>query len=301
LITGMARVAGLGFYWLDARSRHTALDNLRAVYGESMTLSERKRLARASAMHFTLTFFDLFWARHLTKDTVGRWYEFENLETIQRLHAEGGVIGVCMHFGQYELAAHTLGFQGILATMIARDFKNPALTDLMTQAREVSGHRIVPREGALRRLIGALREGRSVGIVVDLALKMHEGGFPMDCLGLKLNATSIHGALHRKTGRPVVPITSEPLPGGRWLVRVHDPLVLPMDSSADTIAQSIWDFFEPIVRARPELWLWCYRHFRYYPEGESERYPSYAHGAEEWDRKIALRDEDKRVRPDPAK
>ena len=34
------------------------------------------------------------------------------------------------------------------------------------------------------------------------------------------------------------------------------------------MTQRCWDFFEPFIRARPELWLWNYKHWRYKPQGK---------------------------------
>jgi len=287
VIKALAVTLGSLFHWIDARSRRVAIENLQAAFGDQYTPAERQRIARRSACHFALTFLDLFWARRLNRDNLDRYIVFENLDLLQKLDREGGVIGVCIHYGAYELAAYVCGFQGIEATLLARDFKNPGITALFTEAREGSGHHIIPREKALRRMLGVLRSGKTVGLMVDLALKIHEGGFALDCFGLKMNSTAIHGALHLRTGRPLLPISNEPLPDGRRLVRLHPPLEFPPGSTPEQIAQGCWDFFEDQVRARPELWLWCYRHFRYRPSNTTRFYPWYAHEAEEFDSRVA--------------
>jgi lauroyl/myristoyl acyltransferase len=43
------------------------------------------------------------------------------------------------------------------------------------------------------------------------------------------------------------------------------------------IAQRCWDEFEPVIRARPDLYLWPYKHFRYRPKSAVRTYPFYAH------------------------
>ena len=42
------------------------------------------------------------------------------------------------------------------------------------------------------------------------------------------------------------------------------------------IAQRCWDAFEPIVHARPEEYLWAYKHFRYRPRDATRAYPAYS-------------------------
>lgn len=282
------RLAGTLFYWIDARSRRVALENLACAFGDQYTPAERGRIARASAQAFALTFLDLFWARTLTPANLHRYVEFENLETLQYHQNHGGLIGLSIHYGAYELAAYACGFQGIKATMLARPFKNAEITTLFTAAREGSGHTMIPREKALRRMLSELKEGRTVGIMTDLALKIHEGGFALNCFGLRMNATPIHGALHLRTGRPVIALHNRFLPNGKLLIRASDPLIFPENASAEMIAQLCWDQYEVEIRKHPEDWLWCYKHFRYRPENADRPYPFYAHPAAEFDARVAV-------------
>ena len=83
--------------------------------------------------------------------------------------------------------------------------------------------------------------------------------------------------LQKRTGFPIIPIESVPLPDGRYRTIAHPPLHFPPAASEQEIAQRCWDIFEEQVRRQPEAWLWAYKHWRFVPEGENAAdYPCYA-------------------------
>ena len=61
-------------------------------------------------------------------------------------------------------------------------------------------------------------------------------------------------------------------------------MTFPPGTDLHTITQACWDFFEPFIRARPELWLWNYKHWRYRPrEAPPDGYPFYAHWSDRFE------------------
>ena len=64
---------------------------------------------------------------------------------------------------------------------------------------------------------------------------------------------------------PEIPVSESP-----------DPKIAVRETT-ERCAQAI----EAEVRARPELWLWMYKRWKYIPEGEEpDRYPFYARGVQ---------------------
>ncbi len=49
-----------------------------------------------------------------------------------------------------------------------------------------------------------------------------------------------------------------------------------------------WDVLEPYVRNHPEYWLWSYKHWRFKPKDNGERYPFYANEATRFDKKLRI-------------
>ncbi|HZJ13791.1 MAG TPA: hypothetical protein VFD27_02010, partial [Chthoniobacteraceae bacterium] len=82
--------------------------------------------------------------------------------------------------------------------------------------------------------------------------------------------------LAQRVGALLVPVETQPRDDGTCRVIAHPAIEHPSDASVAEIAQRCWDAFEPIILARPELWLWAYKHFRYRPDAADRAYPAYA-------------------------
>ena len=139
----LARFVGGLYYRLDGRGRAVALENLRLTFGDTLDAARREAIARESFRNFALGMLDLFWARNLSAENFTDYITVENYERIRAAHAEHrGVIYLAEHFGSHEWVSLTGGFMGLPASMVALDFKNPALDAVFDQARERSGNRI---------------------------------------------------------------------------------------------------------------------------------------------------------------
>ncbi len=282
----LSNVLGRLFFRFDRRNRAVALENLRLAFGDTLSPAERDQIARKSFRNFARAMLDLFWARNLTHANYARYVTAEGFGPAREIHArDGAVIVLSMHAGSHELLAMTVGFAGIPATMVALDFKNPSLDSIFRRAREQSGNRIIGQQQSILKLLRTLRRGGgAAGLLVDLGLRLNHPGEVIEAFGLKMYVTFLHAVLHARTGVPIVPITNVPHADGTCTVTAHPPLTFPAGASLAEITQGCWDFFEPFVRARPDLWLWNYKHWRYKPKAAVRAYPFYAQASPKFER-----------------
>ena len=286
---GLARLAGTLYYRFDRKSRAVALENLRLTLGNSLDEPARERVAKASFQTFARAMLDLFWARNLLPTNFHDHLKLEGFEEAERVRDEhGSIIFLAIHHGGQEWVHLTGGFTGFNLSFVALDFKNPALESVFRRAREHSGNHIVGQQQSMLKLLRAVRRGDGgAGLLIDLALRLHHPGVTIDAFGLKMYVTFLHALLHARTGVPMIPVTSIPHADGTCTVTAHPPLTFPPGTSYQAITQGCWDFFEPFIRARPDLWLWNYRHWRYKPKDGGREYPSYAHVAKKFDQAVA--------------
>ena len=267
-----------------------ARENLRLSFGGALDARRLEEIARASFLNFARGMLDLFWARNLTPANFTDHIKLENFGPVHEVHAgHQGIIYLSLHFGSHEWVSLTGGFIGLPASMVALDFKNPALDAVFGRAREHSGNRIVGQHQSMLRLLRAVRRGGGAGLLVDLALRLDQPGEIIDAFGLKMHVTFLHALLHARTGVPLVPVTNMPHADGTCTVTAHPPLTFPPGASHREMAQACWDFFEPFIRARPDLWLWNYKHWRYKPRDAEREYPFYAHVSKKFERLLAAR------------
>jgi lauroyl/myristoyl acyltransferase len=283
-----AQIAGAFAARFDFQGRRVALGNLQAAFGDRFSPDERARITRQSYQQFAGTMIDLFWNPRINAQNWRDFIEFQGWDEFARTVGPSGpcIIAAC-HYGNFEWFSLAAAYQGLVATIVSQEFKNPLLDPIFNQLREQSGHQFVRREGAIVKLYKTLRRGGTAAILVDLTLHPRQPSVAIDVLGMKMSVTFAHVWLHRRTGRPIVPVHQEPLPGGRCRVVFHPRLEIPSDASDQEIAQLCWDQFEPVVRQNPSPWLWMYKYWRFRPTNATRPYPYYAHSVPRFDKLLA--------------
>ncbi len=274
----LAKLTGCLAWLADFRGRATAMENLRVAFNDTLSWSERARITRRAYQTFARNFFDLFWCASLSPQTWSNHFEFDIRvpHFLERMKS-GGVIWITAHLGNFEMSSLVWGWEGLCITIVAQDFKNPALTDIFKRAREVSGHSLIPQQGAMLRLTKTLARGGHSAFLSDLNVRPGRLATAIECFGLKTSVTTLHVQLAQRLKLPIVSAISLPQESGRSLIRVLGMIDVPPDADPGKIAQQCWDGFEAEIRASPELWMWMYKHWRYLPGIEpDDRYPDYA-------------------------
>ncbi|HEY3131199.1 MAG TPA: hypothetical protein VGL91_17210 [Acidobacteriota bacterium] len=282
-VRGLGRGLGWIAYYLLTRKRWLAHANLDIVFGDTKSRREKSAIARASFQNFAATELTLFWAPRVTRQAAEQLVQQDaaELQRVRGLVARGkGAIFIGMHYGDWELLGLTSPFFGITANIVARELRNPKASAIVDRLRSASGQQIVPRRGAVSKLLGALRRGELITLLIDLNAPHGEGGIWVDLFGLSVLASTTAATLARRTGAPIIPVAAEPLSGGRIRISWGGEITRGKgdNSSAEiqNIAQRCMHSCEAVIRAKPEYWLWAYKRWKYCPTAARERYPYYA-------------------------
>lgn len=274
----LARFGGsLGFLF-DRKGRAVGLANLDIAFGGSKTLREKKAILRASYTTMIRTFLDVIWFGSGSEKKLNRYVDLD--ENVQKLFCTKNQICITAHFGNWEVVGQIMALKGFPFHSIAMPVKNPVVNQLLIARREVTGQKIIPREGALRKLLGVLRNNGKTAFLVDQNTKESEGGIWVDYFGLPVPVTPAPAALACKTRSEILIGFCAPQPGGRYRVYVTETLP-PPDGSGEAaiqnLTQKILHAVEREVRSHPEHWLWTYKRWKKIPASEDHsRYPFYA-------------------------
>jgi KDO2-lipid IV(A) lauroyltransferase len=278
----LARRLGDAAYLVSARSRRLGLANLDLAFGAAKTPAEKRRILRESLRNFSLTMLDLLWFSRNSEARMARWFDVSPAlrDTMARRVARVGVTG---HFGNWELVGRYWALAAGSLTSVAMPLKNPAVGELLREARELTGQQIVEREGALKKLVRALRDGGTVGLLLDQNTDPDEGGVFAEFFGKPVAVSPAAGILASMTGAEIIFAYALPRPDGTY--RGELPHVIPaaeiaaMDraTAAQVLTQRITGFYEEAIRAYPECWLWSYKRWRHVPPGmPKDGFPYYA-------------------------
>jgi lauroyl/myristoyl acyltransferase len=266
-------------YALDGRGRSVARENLTCAFGERFTPAQRRTIARASYRNFVRTMMDLFWAQRLTAESWRKWIEPVGFDAVRDQLAGGarGAIFLCVHQGNWEWASLVCGWLGFGNVVVAENFKNPLLTGLFATLRQHSGQTIIAQENSLLRMLKIVKRGGATGMLIDLNLRPAQAATIIEGFGLEMCVPLLHAVLAQRAGALLVPVVTEPRDDGTVRVVARSAIEVRPEMTVEEIAQQCWAVFEPLVRSRPDLYLWAYKHFRYRPKAAPREYPGYAH------------------------
>ena len=276
-VLGLAWLGGsLGFLF-DARGRRIGRANLTVAFGNTKTPVEKRAILRAAYITMTRTFLDVIWFGTCPEKRLTKYVELD--DSMQQLFLEKNQICITAHFGNWEVVGQIMALHGFPLHSIAMPVKNPEVDRLLIARREVTGQKIIPREGALRKLLGVLRGGGKTAFLVDQNTKESEGGIWVDYFGLPVPVTPAPAALAAKTGSEIFIGFCAPQQGGRYRVYITETIQPPENPDEETtrlLTQQILSAIEREVSKHPEHWLWMYKRWKaIHPDDDRSRYPRY--------------------------
>ena len=137
------------------------------------------------------------------------------------LSAEGQFIFVAAHLGNLNFSADAICKSGFPVDIVYSPLANPVLDRCILDYLSVIDCSFITKQNALRPMLKALKQGRSVGIHVDVRV---DGGDVFPLLGEDATTTTAPAFLSVKTGVEIVPVRTERLPGARFRVTMFPAL-----------------------------------------------------------------------------
>ncbi len=263
-LRGIARVmAFLGRVTSPARTR-LADENIRGVYGDSITDAEVVRIRNGAALNAFKTMAELLKLRWLTADEVRALTRIEGREHLDAALARGnGVCVVTAHFGNWELAGAALSLAGYPMNVVARDADDPLMRELINGSRRSKGINVFGRQD-VRRLVKVLRNNEIVALVPDQHAS--EAAVRIRFLGRVADTHTGPATFAQRLGTAIIPVFAVRQPDDTILVEVHPALDLPStgDRQNDIIAstQMINDALGEGILRHPEQWLWFHNRWK---------------------------------------
>lgn len=201
--------------------------------------------------------------RFYDEPDLSRYFEFENLESLQQAHAEGkGVLLLTGHFGNWEAGSCFLPRLGFPTAFIAKQMKNPRMNAFIKATREQGGSEMIDARHGARRILKALREQKVVCVLLD---QHHRDGIVVDFFGRPAQTSTMLVQLAMKTGASVVPAFTLRTDDDRYRTSFGQPIHF-SSSSDDALlkerTQLCNDIIEDAVRSKPSQWFWLHDRWR---------------------------------------
>jgi Kdo2-lipid IVA lauroyltransferase/acyltransferase len=270
-----AAIGALAFRTLG-RLRRVGLHNLEMVFPE-MTAGEREAILRAEYRSLGLLLAEFCKMPDYTPTMASRFIRYEGLENYLNARERGkGVLVLTGHLGAWELSSFYHSLMGMPMGMVIRRLDNPLVDAFVNRIRCLRGNRVIHKDDFARGLIGSMRAGETVGILMDTNMTPPQGLF-VPFFGVQACTASGMARIAEKTGAAVVPgfllwEESEQryvLHFGKELDVVHTG---DAEQDALTNTAAFTAAIEGYVRRYPEQWLWMHRRWKTRPPGEEGIY-----------------------------
>jgi Kdo2-lipid IVA lauroyltransferase/acyltransferase len=276
MVVGLARGVGDLAWRGSASERRIALANLEIAFGAALSPAQRQSIGRASFQNFALTILDVFWFDRQTAPRIRKYVRWE--EGFEFALKQPPVIGVTGHIGNWEMISIVCGLCGAPMTAVAMPLKNPYVDDMLNRLRRRTGSATLPRAGALRGLLKALKTGRTVALVLDQNTLPAEGGDFVPFFGVPAPVSKAAGLLWQRSAVPIM--VADCTADRRGHYTIHCRPLFPESGescSPEQITQRAVEELETLIRLHPQHWVWAYKRWRWRPANEpASRYPFYA-------------------------
>ena len=167
------------------------------------------------------------------------------------------IVMVTGHLANWELVAGAMtGLLGIPLSVVYGPQENPLADRLIQRFRRGLRCGLVAKEASMRQLVRELREGRSLGLVVDQRV---DGSPLVPFFGVPAATAVSPARLALRFGCDLVPVRMERLPDARFRVTFTPPVPVPErgndDEKALEMTRRVNALFESWIRERPGEWM----------------------------------------------
>ena len=269
-------VLGLIVYLLFGRLRRVGMRNLALAF-PAMNRRERRRILRGTYISLGRQLAEVCLFPRYTRENVSQIVVYEGFENFERAFARGkGVLFLTAHLGAWELSAFAHSLQGRPLAIVMRSLDNPRVDRLIQSYRTMHGNRTVDKDDFVRGLLAAMRNGETVGILMDTNMTPPQGIF-VDFFGIPACTASGLARIALRTDAAVVPAFTVWDAKLRKYILHFDAaveLVRTGNDQADVIANTakFTNIIEDYVRHYPDQWLWVHRRWKTRPEGQPPLY-----------------------------
>lgn len=251
-------------YVFDRKGRKHAAENLEAIFGPSLDAARREKIVRRSYRNMARSVGHAFWTcRNAEKRARAAGEMSGPGKTF--LAANKPAVTVSGHIGCWEILSQLAYLEGHSMMSVAKDIGSKGMTRLLMKARRSIGQEIVRADGAFRPLMQGLKNGKSLGLLVDQPVRPSDGGIWVRFFGRPMPVSAAPAFFAAKGKAPVVVAWSRPLKDGRWRCEV-------VAAHAAAEARDIWAFtqkcmteLEGVIRRHPSCWVLNYNAFRKTP------------------------------------
>jgi len=252
--------AGLGAWGMLPRDRYRISRHLSLVYGDRLSHEERAAIGRSFFINSGKNLADLLRCRKHYHREIKPLISAEGLQYFDRAYQRGrGVVGVTGHIGNFELLAVYFASLGYKAAAVGREMYDRRLDELLVAQREALGVTNIATTDSPRLIIGWLKEGGVLGVLIDI-----------DSIRVRSEFVTVFGRpaltpigqtiIGLKTDAAFVPVACVRTDDNRYHVIVRPEIKIEpsgdFDHDVKQVTAACSRELEGIIERYPDQWIW---------------------------------------------
>jgi len=276
LARAAASCVAFATYVLFPRLRRVGLRNLELAFPE-MSARDRRCILRGVFVSLGRLLAEIPKFSSYSPANVDHYAIYDGFENFERARGRGkGVVFMTAHLGGWEVGSFVHSLHGNPLHVVMRALDNPYLDAYTRRLRTLHGNLLIDKDEFARGVLGALRKGDTVGVLMDTNMLAGEGEF-VDFFGTPASTTTAVARLAMRTDAAVVPaftIWDKNLRKYRIHFEPMIPTVRTGDDNADALANTAryTKAIEEMIRRYPDQWLWVHRRWKTRPPGQPPIY-----------------------------
>lgn len=260
-------------YRYHARYRERAVSQIQTAFGEALSETQVREIAREALHHVTTLFVEALRLASMSAE------ECRAISTIQGEHhlrealeRGQGVVLFSGHLGNWEVGAVRLIHDHYNLLPLSRPPSTRRLAAKFKEIRDRLNFPIIPVSEGMRGIFRALKTNCIVPVMPDRFAKGQ--GVTVPFFGQPTHVWQTPAVLHSRTGCAVLPSHAFRRADGTFLIEIDPPveMVATDDREADILHNTarLMALLEQKVRVVPQQYAWHYHLWRPLPEDSAQ-------------------------------
>jgi len=262
------RYLSLIVYFFAKKTKKVIKINLEMVFGkERLTQEETKKITKYCFYNMALWIKSTIENSFLKKEDIEDKFEYINKKIVDKaLESEKKVIFISAHFGNFEILGYAINAYITPIVHVVRESNFKEIDKFINDARAKTGAQIIYKDGAIKKLVRAIKQNKVVSLVIDQNMNYVEGT-AIQFFGHEAYQTSGAAFLSRKFDTIVIPVAIfNQDEDDKYQIKFYQPIkkVETENQKEDIkkLTQLQANAMETIIKEDPKQWFWCHKRWK---------------------------------------
>ena len=261
--------AGILLFYVLAKHRKQAIENLRIAFGREKTEAQIFDTAKRVFENLGKNAAEFASFSKINKNSIDGFIRVSGFKKIdQALKDQKGAVVISCHMGNWELSAAYFGLKGYPSNMIVRPLRDKRFDRLVNRMRSSKGLNAIPRDSSFKKIIAVLKSNGLVGILPDQDIGSIDGVF-VKFFGKDAYTPKGPVLLAMASSAPLLAMFCIREKNRHHLI-IEGPIDMQItgDREKDVLVntQRWTDVVEKYIRRYPEQWVWMHKRWKTQPK-----------------------------------